>query len=1302
MRKLTSFLTTLLLILALPAFAAAKAVTFSSETGTPGGTVTVAINVDDINAIAGYNIDFTYDSTVLSATSAASGAAFVGSLFIPNIATPGVVRLTLAGALGNTGTGLGQLATVTFSVDAAAFKSSPLTFTQTTLQGEAGELTGTTSTNGSVGITGVTTAVSLTPAATTNVVAGQAVTLTAAVTINGSAMTLTDGADVNFATSGTGTFGAKTLVGGNVVVDYTTPALIETATITVTENVTGNNNAGTATVTSVAGPLDSLGVLPNTANLTAGSTQQFTASGVDANGNPVTGGNFGAITWTVNGGIGTISATGLFTATTVGTGSVTATSSTGPTATTGDIVVTAGALATLTVNPNTANLTADQTQQFTVTGADASGNAIANLGTVAWSVVGTIGTVDNTGLFDATTPGTGTVKATVGAVSDSSGNITVTPGAVDHFAVAATRPTLASQGKGSATLTATLVDADGNVITTNNDTAFNFNVTAGGTFLGVNPATANTVNGVASTTVTTQGAAVPADTTATVQAVSAGLAGTPDSVTFNIVNFSIQVDAPAAPFFNPATGISLVTSGTPSTATLTGLGSATGDFRWALTGPGTLDSTTADTVHYTAPATLGADAQAIITLTSAADLTGTLVDTVTINLHNPLAVDDPVITPVIEAGASSQIFTATGGDGNFIWTVTGPVAVAGGTGGEFVFVAPDTGDFAGVYTITVTDGLGLTHSFTVKVPFTLDPATQSFTEVKLDNTANPQTLTVGGATSAGATLNLEILDSETAQNAVTNPADFGTFTAGATNLVNIFNPANVDVMAKFWLRITVTDDPDLTADNGLNKEVFGPFTILPVAEFVVTVTNAADGTALQDADVAADYPGAVAQVTGVNGEAVFLLPDAGGTFAYTVMADGFITRRVSSAAKTVAVALEPAGTETITGTVQDTNANALNGALVTAFQPATPAVSFQAVTDATGAFVLNLPVGAPLNGWAVVAKQNGFVSVRLNDQVTGTPVNFTGANGLQLKTTITNITATQVGETVRLDFTAAPAFADAGEATVALVAGTGTSFFDATAITGNIDAGATITSTYNAAESFKALIKADTSEDNDPTVGYAASMVFTHVQNEAGETSFSDCDEGGGTNNLIANNQTAMVNVPAGGVTKNATISVKQLPKQDANARTTQGSPAFVYEVNLTDADGNELADADIDRIEITLPIDLAVVEPGSLEAGTIQIFHAADQFALEANGGTPVPVANILAVDYVGDGLVGSVTFFVDHLSFFAVGTAAGGAAPAAGGGGGGSCFIDSAVSGSTGGSYLPLLAGLVVLLGALAIRVK
>jgi hypothetical protein len=135
------------------------------------------------------------------------------------------------------------------------------------------------------------------------------------------------------------------------------------------------------------------------------------------------------------------------------------------------------------------------------------------------------------------------------------------------------------------------------------------------------------------------------------------------------------------------------------------------------------------------------------------------------------------------------------------------------------------------------------------------------------------------------------------------------------------------------------------------------------------------------------------------------------------------------------------------------------------------------------------------------------------------------------------------------------------------------------------------------------------------------------------------------------NNQNCTAFVPGGMIDKPATMMIRQVRKTK-NATTTKGSPEFIYEINMVDENGNELGSDEIEYIEITLPIDLSVVEPGSLEDGDYVIYYASSASELESGDGEEVPADNILSTDYVGDGNIGSVRFWVDHLTSFAVGS--------------------------------------------------
>jgi hypothetical protein len=203
---------------------------------------------------------------------------------------------------------------------------------------------------------------------------------------------------------------------------------------TYTNTVVANSGSLTvaSTVTVTTGALTTVTVTPTPATLAGGATQQFTAVGRDGSGNLL------AITpvWSVVNGGGTISATGLFTANgAAGTYTNTVRANSGTINGSATVVVTANALASITVVPSPAAMAVNATQQYTVIGRDAGGNVVAV--TPTWSVVNGGGTINGSGLFTAgAVVGTyfNTVRAASGAIAGTA-TVTVTAGAAPASSV---------------------------------------------------------------------------------------------------------------------------------------------------------------------------------------------------------------------------------------------------------------------------------------------------------------------------------------------------------------------------------------------------------------------------------------------------------------------------------------------------------------------------------------------------------------------------------------------------------------------------------------------------------------------------------------------------------------------------------------------------------------------------------------------------------------------------------------------------------------------------------------------------
>jgi len=257
----------------------------------------------------------------------------------------------------------------------------------------------------------------VTATATVNVTAGPLATIV----VTPSPLTLAAGAAGQFTATGRDANGNVVAItptwsvvagGGSVSTTGTFTAGTTPGTFTNTVRVASGAIFGTATAIVTAGPLATIVVTPNPTTLTPGATQQFTATGSDANGNAV------AVTptWSIEAGGGTVNSTGMFTAgMATGTFSNTVRATSGSIAGSATVVVTAGALTTITVTPNPVSKVIGETQQFTAVGRDGNGNIVPF--TPVWSVVNNGGSINSaTGLFTAGSV-TGTFNNTVRATS---------------------------------------------------------------------------------------------------------------------------------------------------------------------------------------------------------------------------------------------------------------------------------------------------------------------------------------------------------------------------------------------------------------------------------------------------------------------------------------------------------------------------------------------------------------------------------------------------------------------------------------------------------------------------------------------------------------------------------------------------------------------------------------------------------------------------------------------------------------------------------------------------------------------
>ncbi|MGB7588723.1 MAG: Ig-like domain-containing protein, partial [Solirubrobacterales bacterium] len=193
-----------------------------------------------------------------------------------------------------------------------------------------------------------------------SVTVGQTVQLTATPRdAGGNALT---GRVVTWGSSNTG---IATVNGSGLV----TGVAAGSATITATSE--GKSGTAAITVTLTAAPVASVSVTPASASVTAGQTVQLTATPRDAGGNVLVG---RVVTWgSSNTGLATVNGGGLVTGVAAGSATITATSE-GQSGSSAISVI--APVASVSVTPPSATVTAGRTVQLTATPRDAGGNAL--------------------------------------------------------------------------------------------------------------------------------------------------------------------------------------------------------------------------------------------------------------------------------------------------------------------------------------------------------------------------------------------------------------------------------------------------------------------------------------------------------------------------------------------------------------------------------------------------------------------------------------------------------------------------------------------------------------------------------------------------------------------------------------------------------------------------------------------------------------------------------------------------------------------------------------------------------------
>jgi trimeric autotransporter adhesin len=261
-------------------------------------------------------------------------------------------------------------------------------------------------------------------------------------------------------------------VDGNVVPDATVVWTVRDAgiaSVSPSGVVTGRAVGSTQVAASAGGrsavasitvqlpPVATVSVQPAAPSLVVGASLTLSAGLADAAGTTLTN---RTVTWiSSDASVATVTDAGLVTALAPGTTTIAATSE-GKTGI-ARVTVTLVPLATVTVQPSTVSLATGGTTTLTAIMTDVNGAPATRPVTWTSSDVRVAG-VSATGIVTAATPGTATITA---ASEGKTGTATVTVTAVPTASVTVEPATVTVQTLRTATLTATVKDANGNVLT---------------------------------------------------------------------------------------------------------------------------------------------------------------------------------------------------------------------------------------------------------------------------------------------------------------------------------------------------------------------------------------------------------------------------------------------------------------------------------------------------------------------------------------------------------------------------------------------------------------------------------------------------------------------------------------------------------------------------------------------------------------------------------------------------------------------------------------------------------------------
>jgi uncharacterized protein YjdB len=246
---------------------------------------------------------------------------------------------------------------------------------------------------------------------------------------------------------------------GTAMIAAQTGGLSGSAALTVTGSSGGGG--GTGGGGGAAANLTSITIAPANPLIAINTVQQLTATGSYSDGSSAD--LTSLVTWSSSPiGVATVNATGAVTGVAAGSATITATLSNVSQSTTA--TVTAPTISAISVTPEGMTLPIGIGQQFTATAIYSDGSSADLTSGVIWtSSAPTVASIDSTGLASMLAPGTTTVTATVGSLTDST-SLTVVAAHLTSISVSPSTTSLALGTEQQFTATGTFDDGSTQVL----------------------------------------------------------------------------------------------------------------------------------------------------------------------------------------------------------------------------------------------------------------------------------------------------------------------------------------------------------------------------------------------------------------------------------------------------------------------------------------------------------------------------------------------------------------------------------------------------------------------------------------------------------------------------------------------------------------------------------------------------------------------------------------------------------------------------------------------------------------------